>query len=85
MRKPALRRCAGCRNMQDKRQLVRVVRSPEGDFAVDITGKASGRGAYICRTPDCLEQAKKTKGLERSFKCALPLEIYEKLAKEFEV
>ena len=79
MRKPSLRRCAGCREMIDKRTLVRVAHY-EGTFTVDPTGKAPGRGAYICRSEACLNQAQKSKGFERSFKSAISDEVYERLA-----
>ena len=77
-----LRKCTGCQEMKDKRTLVRVVRSENGEFSVDFTGKKPGRGAYICPNLECLEKAKKSKGLERSFKTPVPAEVYEKLREE---
>ncbi len=77
-----LRKCTGCQEMKDKRTLVRVVKSENGQFSVDFTGKKPGRGAYICPNLECLEKAKKTKGLERSFKTPVPAEVYEKLREE---
>lgn len=77
-----LRKCTGCQEMKDKRTLVRVVRSENGEFSVDFTGKKPGRGAYICPNLECLEKAKKSKGLERSFKTPVPSEVYEKLREE---
>ena len=72
------RRCVGCREMKDKVSLVRIVRDG-GEIFVDTTMKASGRGAYLCRSADCLQKAHKTKGFERSFKSAVPPEIFLKL------
>lgn len=77
-----LRKCTGCQEMKDKRSLVRVVKSENGEFGVDFTGKKPGRGAYICPNLECLEKAKKSKGLERSFKTPVPAEVYEKLREE---
>ncbi|MDR1210218.1 MAG: YlxR family protein [Clostridiales bacterium] len=81
-RKKPLRRCAGCGESFDKRDLARVVRSPEGEYSVDPTGRKNGRGAYICINVDCLELARKRKGLNRSFKAEVPGEIFEKLREE---
>ncbi len=75
-RKPSLRRCVGCLEMKDKRQMLRVVRTEEG-IEPDKTGKKNGRGAYICSDLACLEKACKNKGLERSFKQAVTPEVYE--------
>ena len=77
-----LRKCTGCQEMKDKRQLVRIVKSEDGTFSVDFTGKKPGRGAYICPNIECLEKAQKTKGLERSFKTAGPKDVYEQLREE---
>ncbi len=73
------RRCTGCFQMKDKDQLIRVVRTKENVFCIDRTSKMSGRGAYICNNLECLEKSFKSKGLERSFKCAVDREIYEVL------
>jgi len=81
-RKTPLRRCTGCREMKSKKELVRVVRDPEGVFSVDRTSKKSGRGAYVCENAECLEKAYRTKGFERSFGCAVPAEVYDILRKE---
>ena len=78
--KPPLRRCAGCRGMFDKKTLVRVVRDAGGAFAADPSGKAAGRGAYVCRSQKCLNAAQKSRGFERSFKAQVPRELYEHLA-----
>lgn len=68
--------------MKNKKELIRIVRNEQGEFSLDSTGKKPGRGAYICPTVECLEKAHKTKGLERSFKSAVPKEVYEQLMKE---
>lgn len=81
-RKIPLRKCTGCQEMKNKKELIRVVRSDEGEFSIDTTGKKSGRGAYICPNVECLEKARKSKGLERSFKSTVPPEVYEKLREE---
>ena len=83
-KKIPLRKCNGCREMKDKRELMRVVRNDAGEFFIDPTGKKNGRGAFVCKNPACLEKAVKTRGFERSFKCRVPLEIIEKLRTEFE-
>ena len=68
--------------MKEKRELVRIVRDPEGNISVDLTGKKSGRGAYICKDKKCLMKAQKAKRLERAFECAVSDEIYERLERE---
>lgn len=77
-----LRKCVGCGEMIGKKGAVRVVRDKEGNISIDPTGKKSGRGAYICKDKNCLEQARKGRKLERSFKCQIPAEIYETIEKE---
>ena len=81
-RKTPLRKCSGCGEMKPKIELVRVVRSPEGELSMDLTGRKAGRGAYVCRNVDCLRTARKRKALERSFACAIPSEIYDRLEEE---
>ena len=81
-RKTPMRMCTGCGEMRPKQELVRVVRSPDGDISVDLTGKKPGRGAYICRDPECLRLSRKKRRLERAFSCAIADEVYEKLEKE---
>lgn len=81
-KKIPLRQCLGCREMIPKSELIRIVRSSDGDFTVDVTGKQSGRGAYICRKSECLKKAVSSKALERSFKVSIPAEVYEQLDKE---
>ena len=79
-----MRMCTGCREMKPKRELIRVVRSPEGEISLDFKGKAPGRGAYICPAPACLKQAIKAKALERAFSTQIPEAVYEKLNEEME-
>ncbi len=77
-----MRMCTGCGEMKEKRVLVRVVKSAEGNILLDLTGKANGRGAYICRSEECLKKAQKSKRIERSFACQIPDEIYERMQEE---
>ena len=79
-----MRQCLGCREMTPKRELIRVVRSPEGEISLDFKGKASGRGAYVCPNPACLKKAVKARALERAFSAQIPPEVYEKLNEEME-
>ncbi|MGL4790166.1 MAG: RNase P modulator RnpM [Anaerotignaceae bacterium] len=81
-RKIPLRKCTGCQEMKNKKELVRIVRDNEGEFSLDLTGKKAGRGAYVCKAVECLDKAQKSKGLERSFKAPVPKEVYEKLREE---
>lgn len=76
------RRCVGCGESKDKRELIRVVRTPEGDVCLDATGKKSGRGAYICHSLSCFKKARKSKRIEASLNVQIPEEIYEKLENE---
>ena len=78
-KKIPMRQCTGCREMKPKRELVRVVRSPEGTISLDFRGKAPGRGAYVCPCTDCLKRAMKSRALERAFDTAIPQEIYDAL------
>jgi predicted RNA-binding protein YlxR (DUF448 family) len=78
------RMCAGCQARKTKKELIRVVRSPEGEISLDLTGKKSGRGAYICPASQCLKQARKARRLERSFSCPIPDEVYDRLEEELE-
>ena len=75
----------GCRERKAKRDLIRVVRSPEGEVSLDFGGKKNGRGAYICPNPECLKKARKSRALERAFDAPIPAEIYEQLTAELEV
>lgn len=74
-----MRKCTGCMEQKPKRELIRVVRSPEGEISLDSTGKKPGRGAYICRDAQCLAKARKAKRLERAFSCQIPDEVYATL------
>ncbi len=84
MKKVPLRQCVGCGEMKSKKEMMRVIKTPEGEICLDITGKKNGRGAYLCIQKECLHKAHKNKGLERSFKMSIPEEIYDTLDKEFE-
>ncbi len=79
------RQCMGCRERKEKRELIRVVRSPEGTVALDFRGKAPGRGAYLCPDAMCLKKAMKSRAIERSLEVPIPEEVYERLAREMEV
>lgn len=81
-RKIPLRKCIGCGEMKDKRTLVRIVRNKEGEVSVDLTGKKPGRGAYVCKSTDCLDKAEKAKRLERAFSVKIEPEIYETMRRE---
>ena len=83
-KKIPLRQCLGCREMKPKATLIRVVRSPEGEISLDGRGKASGRGAYVCKDSGCLKKARKSKALERSLETQIPDEIYDRLEQEME-
>lgn len=78
------RTCIACRTCKDKKELCRIVRSPEGTFSLDRTGKANGRGAYICNSPECFAKCVKTKALNRVFKTEVPVDVYDALRAEFE-
>lgn len=78
------RQCIGCGEMKKKKEMLRVVKTPESDFVLDATGRKNGRGAYVCHSMECLQKAVKNKGLERSFKMPIPAQIYEALKKEME-
>ena len=84
VKKIPLRQCIGCGEMKDKREMLRVLRTTEGEIVLDATGKKNGRGAYLCRSMDCFRKAKKSRGLDRSFKMAVPAEVYDRLEKEME-
>ena len=83
-KKIPLRQCVGCAEMKGKKEMIRVLKTAEGDICLDATGKKNGRGAYICRSRECLQKARKNKGLERSFKMSIPNEVYDSLEKEFD-
>lgn len=81
-KKIPMRMCCGCGEMKPKKELVRVVKAPDGGISLDFTGKKSGRGAYICKNIDCLRSARKTRKFERSFSCAVSDELYEVMENE---
>ena len=83
-KKIPMRQCLGCREAKPKKELIRVVRSPEGQISLDFKGKASGRGAYICHDPQCLKKAIRSKALERAFSTQIPPEIYDILNEQME-
>lgn len=76
------RQCVGCREMKDKRALIRVVKSPEGAVSLDFGGRKPGRGAYVCPSAECLNRARKSRALERAFGAAIPPEVYDALEQE---
>ena len=84
LKKTPMRMCVGCREMKEKRELIRVVRSPEGEVSLDPGGKKSGRGAYVCRNADCLKRAIRRKQLERQLDVTLPPETAEALTAALE-
>ena len=83
-KKVPMRMCVGCREMKPKKELLRVVKSPEGQVSIDLTGRKPGRGAYVCHSADCLKRAIKQRQLERAFECALGEETHESLLRELE-
>lgn len=83
-KKIPMRKCLGCQEMKPKKELIRVVRSPEGQIALDFKGKAPGRGAYLCPDGQCLRKAVKAKALERAFETAIAQEIYDALLSQME-
>ena len=83
-KKIPLRQCLGCREMKPKRDLIRVVRAPDGTITLDFHGKQPGRGAYLCPQPECLKRARKAKALERAFSLPIPAEVYDALEQEME-
>ena len=83
-RKIPQRQCVGCRTMKDKKELLRVVRTPEGEIVLDGSGKKSGRGAYVCPQAECLKKARKSRALERAFELAIPDPVYDALEAQME-
>lgn len=81
-KKIPMRRCCGCNEQKPKKELIRVVRSAEGEISLDLTGKASGRGAYICNSLVCLQKARKSRRIDRTFEVTIPDEIYDKMEEE---
>ena len=83
-RKIPQRQCVGCRTMKDKKALIRVVKTPEGEVVLDVSGKQSGRGAYVCPDSACLKKARKSRALERAFELTIPDEVYDALEQQME-
>lgn len=81
-KKIPMRKCVGCNEMKEKKELIRVLKTPEDEIILDTTGRANGRGAYICNNPECLKKAIKNRGLERSLKSQIPAEVSDRLQKE---
>ena len=81
-KKIPLRKCVACNEMKEKKEMIREIKTPENEIVLDATGRKNGRGAYICADPECLRLARKSKGLERSLKTAIPQDVYESLEKE---
>ena len=81
-KKIPLRKCTGCNEMKPKKELVRVIKTPEDEILIDLTGKKNGRGAYICHSSECLAKAIKTKAIERSLSCKITDDIYDRLKEE---
>lgn len=95
MKKVPLRKCTGCGEMREKRELIRVVKAPEkkdengnvisgGEISLDLTGRKPGRGAYVCKNADCFEKARKARRFERSLSCKIPEDVYEQMSAELE-
>ena len=84
MKKVPLRQCIGCGEMKSKKEMLRVLKTPEDEIILDATGRKNGRGAYLCFDKECLQKAIKNRGLERSLKTAIPVSVYESLEKEFD-
>ena len=78
-KKIPMRQCVGCREMREKKEVIRVVKSPEGEISLDFKGKKPGRGAYLCPDENCLKRARKGRALERAFETAIPAEVYDAL------
>lgn len=85
VRKTPTRRCTGCGEHFPKNELIRVLRTPEGEVVLDLTGKKSGRGAYICKNTSCFKKARKAKRLETSLECPIPEEVYDRMEEELTV
>ena len=84
VKKIPLRQCIGCGEMKSKKEMIRVIKTAEDQIFLDATGRKNGRGAYLCPSMECFKKAVKGRGLERSFKMAIPREVYETLEKEME-
>ncbi len=85
VKKQPERRCTGCGEHFPKKELIRVVRGPEGNIELDLVGKKSGRGVYVCRNLDCFKKARKARRFESALECSIPEEVYERLTEELTV
>lgn len=83
-KKTPLRMCSGCGEMKPKKELIRVVKSPQGEVSLDLTGRKPGRGAYVCNQIECLRKARKARRFERSFSCQIPDDVYDRMEEELE-
>lgn len=83
-KKVPVRQCVGCREKKPKRELIRIVKSPEGKISVDFSGKANGRGAYICSSSECLKKAIRSHALERTFESTIGNDVFDRLSREIE-
>ncbi len=83
-KKLPMRKCTGCQEMKNKKEMMRILKTPEGEIVIDLTGRKNGRGAYLCFSKECFEKAIKNKGLERSLKTPIPPSVYESLKEEIE-
>lgn len=81
-KKVPMRTCVGCRESKEKKELIRIVRTPEGNVELDLTGRANGRGAYLCPKSECLAKARKSRGLERSLQSTISAEVFDRLEEE---
>lgn len=81
-KKMPLRKCSGCGEMKPKKELIRVVRNPQGEISLDTTGRKAGRGAYICPSLECLRIARKAHRIERAFGCTIPPALYDQMEQE---
>ncbi len=81
-KKIPMRMCLGCNEMKPKKEMIRVVKSPEGEISLDFTGKKSGRGAYICKNMECFQSARKARRFEKSFSCKIANDVYEVMENE---
>lgn len=84
VKKIPLRTCIACRAVKDKREMLRIVRTPDGDIKLDLTGKAAGRGAYICGDKECIKKLRKQKILNKVFSCEVDAGVYDGIEKEFD-
>ena len=84
VKKIPLRKCIGCNEMKNKKEIIRVLKTTDNEIVLDTTGKKNGRGAYLCFSKECLKNAMKSKGLERSLKMPIPQEVYESLERELD-